>query len=261
MTPAERRTMKIVAGNWKMYKTIDEAQTYVREVAAYGTPPQDKVQAILFPNYVALGALFSLGLVPPWLALGAQDVAAEAEGAFTGEVSPAMILSAGARYALVGHSERRHIVGESDDLLHRKLANCLAGSVTPVLCVGETIEERRAGAMESVVFRQLDTALADLTLAEGKQLLVAYEPVWAIGTGENATPEQIEEAHSLIRQHLTACLGEDVGNDIPLLYGGSVKPSNFASIVSLPSVDGGLIGGASLKPEGFWELLEIAGSC
>lgn len=253
--------MKIVAGNWKMYKTIDEAQTYVREVAAYGTPPQDKVQAILFPNYVALGALFSLGLVPPWLALGAQDVAAEAEGAFTGEVSPAMILSAGARYALVGHSERRHIVGESDDLLHRKLANCLAGSVTPVLCVGETIEERRAGAMESVVFRQLDTALADLTLAEGKQLLVAYEPVWAIGTGENATPEQIEEAHSLIRQHLTACLGEDVGNDIPLLYGGSVKPSNFASIVSLPSVDGGLIGGASLKPEGFWELLEIAGSC
>ncbi len=253
--------MKIVAGNWKMYKTVDEAQTYVREVAAYGTPPQDKVQAILFPNYVALGALFSLGLVPPWLALGAQDVAAEAEGAFTGEVSPAMILSAGARYALVGHSERRHIVGESDDLLHRKLANCLAGSVTPVLCVGETIEERRAGAMESVVFRQLDTALADLTLAEGKQLLVAYEPVWAIGTGENATPEQIEEAHSLIRQHLTACLGEDVGNDIPLLYGGSVKPSNFASIVSLPSVDGGLIGGASLKPEGFWELLEIAGSC
>lgn len=253
--------MKIVAGNWKMYKTVDEAQTYVREVAAYGTPPQDKVQAILFPNYVALGALFSLGLVPPWLALGAQDVAAEAEGAFTGEVSPAMILSAGARYALVGHSERRHIVGESDDLLHRKLANCLAGSVTPVLCVGETIEERRAGAMESVVFRQLDTALADLTLAEGKQLLVAYEPVWAIGTGENATPEQIEEAHSLIRQHLTACLGEDVGNGIPLLYGGSVKPSNFASIVSLPSVDGGLIGGASLKPEGFWELLEIAGSC
>jgi len=253
--------MKIVAGNWKMYKTIDEAQAYVREVAAFGTPPQEKVRAILFPNYVALGALHGSGLVPPWLSLGAQDVAAEAEGAFTGEVSPAMIVSAGARYALVGHSERRHIIGESDDLLHRKLVNCLTSSVTPILCIGETIEERRAGAMKSVIFRQLDTALAGVTLAEGQHLLVAYEPVWAIGTGENATPEQIEEAHSLIRQHLAVCLGEDAGNAVPLLYGGSVKPSNFASIVGLPSVDGGLIGGASLKPESFWELLEIAGRC
>jgi len=253
--------MKIVAGNWKMYKTIDEAQAYVREIAALGAPQEAKVQAILFPNYVALGALSGSGLVPPWLSLGAQDVSSEAEGAFTGEVSPAMIVSAGARYALVGHSERRHIIGESDDLLRRKLANCLTGSITPVLCVGETIEERRAGAMRSVIFRQLDAALADVTLTADQHLLVAYEPVWAIGTGENATPEQIEEAHSMIRQHLASCFGDSTGNAIPLLYGGSVKPSNFASIVSLPSVDGGLIGGASLKAGSFWELLEIAGRC
>ncbi|WP_165849217.1 triose-phosphate isomerase [Candidatus Cryosericum septentrionale] len=250
--------MKIVAGNWKMFKTIEEARTYFAELAS-ATPPQaDKVRVIVFPNYIALGALAETGSVPAWVLLGAQDVAAEVEGAFTGEVSPAMIRSTGATHVLIGHSERRHIIGESTVLLHRKLVNSLEASLIPVLCVGETLEERNAGKIEEVVFGQLDTALSDVRLSDGAQLIVAYEPVWAIGTGVNATNEQIEQAHHLIREHLKQLLGTAIGGSVAILYGGSVKPANFASIAGLPSVDGGLIGGASLKPSAFAELIEIA---
>ncbi|HWQ22257.1 MAG TPA: triose-phosphate isomerase, partial [Clostridia bacterium] len=250
--------MKTVAGNWKMFKTIEEAREYFAQLAADVHPPGDKVHVLIFPNYVALGALAGTDEVPSWVLLGAQDVAAEAEGAFTGEVSPAMIRSAGATHVLIGHSERRHILGESADLLHRKLANALSASLIPVLCVGETLEERTAGKMDDVVFGQLDTALCDVELSSGAQLIVAYEPVWAIGTGVNATNEQIEQAHLLIREHLIQLLGTAIGSSVAILYGGSVKPANFASIVGLPSVDGGLIGGASLKPSAFGELIEIA---
>ena len=250
--------MKIVAGNWKMFKTIEEAKAFFAELATTMPPQSDKVRVLVFPNYVALGALAQAHDVPDWVSLGAQDVAADAEGAFTGEVSPAMILSTGATHVLIGHSERRHVIGESVDLLHRKLVNSLAASLVPVLCVGETLEERNAGKMKEVVFGQLDTALADVRLSDGAQLIVAYEPVWAIGTGVNATYDEIEEAHRLIRGHLKQLLGAEIGGFIAILYGGSVKPANFASIVGLPSVDGGLIGGASLKPAAFAELIAIA---
>jgi triosephosphate isomerase len=254
----EENNVKIVAGNWKMFKTIEEAATYFAELATTTSPQGDKVRVIVFPNYIALGALAEIGAVPAWVLLGAQDVAAEAEGAFTGEVSPAMIRSTGATHVLIGHSERRHIIGESADLLHRKLVNSLEASLIPVLCVGETLEERNAGKIEEVVFGQLDTALSDVRLSDGAQLIVAYEPVWAIGTGVNATNEQIEQAHHLIREHLRLLLGATIGSTVAILYGGSVKPANFGSIASLPSVDGGLIGGASLKPSAFAELIEIA---
>ncbi|MFZ2413022.1 MAG: triose-phosphate isomerase [Candidatus Cryosericum sp.] len=250
--------MKIVAGNWKMFKTVEEANSFFVELAAGRSPHGNKVRVIVFPNFVALGALAETGVVPDWVALGAQDVAAEAEGAYTGEVSPAMILSTGATCVLIGHSERRHVIGESADLLHRKLLNSLQASLVPVLCVGETLEERNAGKMEEVVFGQLDTALNGVRLSNDSQLIVAYEPVWAIGTGVNATDEQIEQAHCLIRDHLKRILGETIGASVAILYGGSVKPANFASIVALPSVDGGLIGGASLRPSAFAELIDIA---
>jgi triosephosphate isomerase len=253
----KENNMKIVAGNWKMYKTIDEAKAYFSALSNVAAPQPQKVRVIVFPNYIALGAL--AGSVPSWVALGAQDVAADAEGAFTGEVSPSMIRSAGATYALIGHSERRHIIGEPDELLRRKLVNALDASLIPVLCVGESLEERNAGKVEDVVFGQLDSALNGVKVLDSAQLIVAYEPVWAIGTGVNATNEQIEEAHHLIRGHFTQLLGEAVGAHIPILYGGSVKPANFAAIAALPSVDGGLIGGASLKPEAFAELIQIAG--
>lgn len=250
--------MKIVAGNWKMYKTIEQAKEFFSQLSGTVAPRPDKVKVLIFPNYVALGALAEAHVVPEWVALGAQDVAADVEGAFTGEVSPQMIRSSGGVYALIGHSERRHIIGESADLLHRKLMNALQGGLIPVLCVGETLEERNAGKMQEVVFGQLDTALAGVALENSGQLAVAYEPVWAIGTGVNATNEQIEEAHHLIRDHLAGLLGSAVGSSITILYGGSVKPANFAAIAGLPSVDGGLIGGASLKPDAFAELIGIA---
>lgn len=250
--------MKIVAGNWKMFKTVEEANSFFVALAAGRSPNVNKVRVIVFPNFIALGALARTGVVPDWVALGAQDVAAEVEGAYTGEVSPSMILSASATYVLIGHSERRHVIGESADLLHRKLQNSLQASLVPVLCVGETLDERNGGQMEEVVFAQLDTALNGVRLSDGSQLIVAYEPVWAIGTGVNATNDQIEQAHHLIRGHLKVMLGETIGASVAILYGGSVKPANFASIVALPSVDGGLIGGASLKPSAFEELIGIA---
>lgn len=250
--------MKIVAGNWKMYKTIEQTAEFFSQMSGTVAPQADKVKVLLFPNYVALGAIAASAVVPEWILLGAQDVAADAEGAFTGEVSPQMIRSAGATYVLIGHSERRHIIGESAELLHRKLLNSLQGGLIPVLCVGETLDERNAGKMQEVVFGQLDTGLAEVVLENGAQLVVAYEPVWAIGTGVNATNEQIEEAHHLIRDHLSHLLGNSVGSSVAILYGGSVKPANFAAIAGLPSVDGGLIGGASLKPDAFAELITIA---
>ncbi len=250
--------MKIVAGNWKMNKTIGESEAFFSELAGMPAPDPERVRVIVFPDYIALGAL-AKKLLPSWVSLGAQDTAADPEGAFTGEVSPAMIRSAGGAYALIGHSERRHIIGESDVLLHRKLINALDGSLTPVLCVGETLEERNAGKAEQVVRGQLDSALNGVGFSGDARLIVAYEPVWAIGTGVNAANEQIEEMHRLIRDHLRLLLGETAGGSVPLLYGGSVKPANFAAIVGLPSVDGGLIGGASLKPAAFGELIDIAG--
>lgn len=246
----------IVAGNWKMFKTIEEAQTFFAELARRQAPAAVKV--LIFPNYVALGALAAAKAVPAWVALGAQDVATKTEGAFTGEVSPAMIKSAGATYVLIGHSERRHIIGESDALLREKLENALAGGLIPVLCVGETLEERQAGRVEAVISRQLESALKGVSLAGAGSLVVAYEPVWAIGTGVNANNDQIEEVHSMIRNHLANLFGTEIGNAIAILYGGSVKPANFAAIAALPSVNGGLIGGASLKPATFGELIDIA---
>src|SRR5450756_1100267 len=244
----KENNMKIVAGNWKMFKTIQEAKAFFAELATVAPPQGDKVRVVVFPNYIACGALAETGAVPAWVLLGAQDAAAEVAGAFTGEVSPAMIRSTGATHVLIGHSERRHIIGESADLLHRKLVNSLEASLIPVLCVGETLEERNADKIEGIVFGQLDTALRDVRLSDSAQLIVAYEPVWAIGTGVNATNEQIEQAHHLIREHLRQLLGTAIGGSIAILYGGSVKPANFASIAGLPSVDGGLIGEPASSP-------------
>lgn len=248
----------IVAGNWKMFKTIDEAKDFFTKLAGTPAPDMEKTEVIVFPNYVALGALAAARVVPAWVALGAQDVAAETEGAFTGEVSPSMIRSAGATYVLIGHSERRHVIGESLSLLHQKLENALKGGLIPVLCVGETLEERKADKVKTVVFSQLDSALENVALKDPAQLIIAYEPVWAIGTGVNANNDQIKEVHGLIRQHLEQLLGAQIGSRIAILYGGSVKPANFSDIATLPSVNGGLIGGASLKPDTFAELIHIA---
>lgn len=191
------------------------------------------------------------------LAVGAQDVYFEADGAFTGEISTSMLKDLSCGYVILGHSERRHVIGETDALINRKVAAALAAGLTPILCVGEMLAEREADQTEQVVSGQLNGSLAGFTSAQMLKVVIAYEPVWAIGTGRTATPEQAQEVHAQIRQWLTQRFGQSVADQIQILYGGSVKPDNANNLLSQPDIDGALIGGASLKADSF---LSIAGA-
>lgn len=185
------------------------------------------------------------------IALGAQDCHWETKGAYTGEISPAMLKEAGCRYAILGHSERRHIMGESNDQICRKVKAVLGGALTPILCVGELLEERGMGVTNEVVDRQLAKGLAGLSPAEAAGLVVAYEPVWAIGTGKTATPKQASEMHHFVRKQLAKMFGEATAANVRILYGGSVKPDNIRDLMSQEDVDGVLVGGASLEVHSF----------
>jgi triosephosphate isomerase len=187
--------------------------------------------------------------------IGAQDLHWEREGAFTGEVSAAMIRDTGANYVIVGHSERRRLFGETDLTVNRKLVAALAHDLTPIVCIGETLQERDEGRTLEVLDRQLEVGLAGLAEAQVASLVVAYEPVWAIGTGRNATPEQAGEAHAHIRKRLVEAFGSGAAAECHIIYGGSVKPDNIKDLVVLPDVDGALVGGASLDPRVFFEIV------
>ena len=192
------------------------------------------------------------------IAVGAQNMYVEDEGAFTGEVSGRMLLDAGCRLVILGHSERRHVMGESDAFINRKVLKALALGLEPILCVGEKLEEREAGRTESVVTGQLKAGLAGVEAGRMDKVVIAYEPVWAIGTGKTATPEQAEEVHKLLRGLLTEMYGRKVADKTVIQYGGSVKPDNVAQLMSKPNVDGALVGGASLKAEAFVPLVRGA---
>lgn len=244
----------LVAGNWKMNLSLVEARELVSrvraELAALG-PAARKVETAICPPAIYLYPLAE-ALAGTEIRLGAQDVYHEPKGAFTGEVSAAMVADTGARYAIIGHSERRHTIGhlEDDQMIHRKLKAAIAAGLTPILCVGETLAQREAGQTLEVLTFQLTAALIGVELESAERLVVAYEPVWAIGTGHNATPQQAQQAHAHLRgrlQELVAVLADEVR----ILYGGSVKPDNASGLMSQPDVDGGLIGGASLKAEAF----------
>ena len=238
-----------------MHGSRAENQQLVDALLASGAV-DDSVTCVLCPPFVYLGDV-ARALTGSNIALGAQDVCAEAQGAFTGEVSAAMLLDVGCTYALVGHSERRALYGEDDAVVARKFAAALARGLTPVLCVGEQLADRDAGRTEEVIARQLDAVLAlSGALALG-QAIVAYEPVWAIGTGRNATPEQAQEVHAFIRGRVA---GHDasIAAALRILYGGSVKAANAAGLFGMPDVDGGLIGGASLKAEEFLAIWSAA---
>jgi triosephosphate isomerase len=176
----------VIAGNWKMYKDSEQARKYFQELGSRAAPDASRVEVLMFPGFVALGSLACQGVVPSWVSVGAQDVSSEPEGAFTGEVSPSMIRAAGGTFVLLGHSERRHVVGESDALVRAKLLNAVQGGLSPVLCIGESLKEREEGRVREVLFRQLDSALAGACITQAMRLMIAYEPVWAIGTGVNA---------------------------------------------------------------------------
>lgn len=248
---------KLMAANWKMFKIREDARETATELAALikGKVPADR-EVLLIPSLPSTRCVYTaLGEGEEGIFVGAQNFYPAEEGAYTGEVSPDMLKDLGVTHALAGHSERRHVMGESDAFVGQKTAYGLEQGLTMILCIGEKIEERKAGEVEAVLSRQLEVGLKDIpadTAAE--KIVVAYEPVWAIGTGEVAGPEEIVEAHAFTRKKLQEIL-PGIANEIRILYGGSVKPDNCGDIIALDNVDGVLVGGASLRAESFSKIV------
>ena len=240
----------VLAGNWKMNLGPSEAARFFDEFLAVH-PPRETGTVVFFPPAISLAAAREAAQGRPDVRLGVQNVHWEKGGAFTGETSAGMAADAGAALVLVGHSERRWVFGETTDDTVRKVRAVVDAGLVPVLCVGEKIEERRAGRAEEVVAAQLHPVLDDVSMDEARRLVIAYEPVWAIGTGVNATPEDAGEMHRFIRERLATAYGREVADALPILYGGSVKPDNAAVLLATEGVDGVLVGGASLDAKGF----------
>jgi triosephosphate isomerase (TIM) len=245
----------IVAGNWKLHGSRAENARLTEELTAQ-LPSKAAALCIVCPPFVYLQEV-ARALHQSSIELGAQDVSAEPQGAFTGEVSAAMLKDVGAEYVIVGHSERRLIYRENDQLVARKFAAAQSKALIPILCLGEQLAEREANRMQEVVARQLDAVLELCGIDSFAQAVIAYEPVWAIGTGRNATPEQAQEVHAFIRARLAA-RNDKIAAETRILYGGSVKAGNAADLFARPDVDGGLIGGASLKADEFLAILAAA---
>jgi len=246
----------IVAGNWKMNKTLQEGVQLAEEInklVEQGVPANTGV--IIAPPFTHLTEV-ARRIDAEKISLSAQNCAAEASGAYTGEVSAAMVKSTGATHVIIGHSERRHYFGESDDILKKKTEMALEQDLTPIFCCGEVLEERKAEKHFDVVRKQISDALFFLSDDEFSRLIIAYEPVWAIGTGETATPEQAQEMHAFIRNLISDRYGKETAENTTILYGGSCKPSNAKELFANPDVDGGLIGGASLKAEDFYAIIK-----
>jgi triosephosphate isomerase (TIM) len=243
-------------GNWKMYKTIPEALEYIRTFKA-GLPIETGADIILAPPFTALQPLAQELKGSPIL-LAAQNVHWKDQGAFTGEISPLLLRDAGCSFCIIGHSERRQLFGETDESVREKMAACLKHALKPVLCLGETLMEREKGLVREVITRQFQKALAGFSLEEAEQGVIAYEPVWAIGTGKTATPEAAQEVHELIRSLLLQSFNKKVANDKRIVYGGSVTPENIQGLMEKPDIDGALVGGASLKPDSFLAIIEGA---
>jgi triosephosphate isomerase len=245
-----------VCGNWKMHKTAAEARELVRALAPLVAGTAGRVQVAVAPPYTALAAVAD-AVQGTAVELAAQNVHWEEQGAFTGEVSVRMLAELGVKHVIVGHSERRQLFGETDDGVRRKAAAVLRGGLLPIVCVGETLQEREAGQTLEVVSRQVKAALDGLSGADVARLTIAYEPVWAIGTGKTATTAQAQEVHAAIRQLLSKMAG-GAAQQVRIQYGGSVKPDNAAELMAQPDVDGALVGGASLKAPDFSQIVKGA---
>lgn len=239
----------LIAGNWKMYKGPRETVAFIEEFLPL-VAVNVEVEIVLCPPFVSLSAAVP-ACTGSNIRVGGQDTYWEQEGAFTGEISPAMLAEVGCRYCIVGHSERRQLFGETDAGVNRKLHALLAGSITPIVCVGETLAEREAGITREICRGQLARALEGLPDHQVASLVLAYEPVWAIGTGRTATPEDAQAVISDLRQFVAASWGEQAALQVRILYGGSVKPSNIGSLMAQADIDGALVGGASLVPADF----------
>jgi triosephosphate isomerase len=244
----------IFAANWKMHKNRSDAAAYVRELLPR-VVGVDGVDIVLAPPFTALDAV-AAALAGSAVALAAQNVHPAASGAFTGEVAPGMLADLGCRFGIVGHSERRALFGETDAFVASKAAALLDAGLRPIVCIGETLEQRDAGQTFDVLRAQIAGSLAGLPVDCARDLVLAYEPVWAIGTGRSATPEMAQEAHAFVRERLVAEIGE-TGAGIQIQYGGSVKPENAAALMAQPDIDGALVGGAGLEAESFSKIIRF----
>jgi len=246
----------VIAGNWKMFKTLSEAAELVE-----GIKPLDavtgRVEVVVCPPFTALDRVVSL-LSDTNIAVGAQDVYWEDSGAFTGEISPVMLKDTGCRYVIIGHSERRQFFGETDDKVNRKIKAVLRHGLTPIMCVGETLTEREAGQTRQVIHDQVAAGLAGLTANQTGSLVIAYEPVWAIGTGKTASDDDAQQVISYIRSLVRERHGSSAAAQVRIQYGGSVKPGNIAGLMSQPDIDGALVGGASLEAASFTAIVQAA---
>lgn len=242
---------KLVAGNWKMNGSLATNAALLEQVKADCANSVCEVAVCVPAPYLAQCQTLLAG---SHVALGAQDVSMHEAGAYTGEVSAAMLLEFGCRYVIVGHSERRAYFGESDELTASKAARAVAAGLVPIVCVGETLEQREAGQTDAVIGAQIDAVLAGLPQGGLSGIVVAYEPVWAIGTGRTATPEMAQEVHAMLRQRMRA-VDQKAAEAVRILYGGSMKPDNAAELLAMPDIDGGLVGGAALKAADFFGIV------
>lgn len=250
-----KKRVPILAGNWKMNKTASEARDLASRLLPLVAGVKDR-EIVLAPPFTALAAVAE-ATKGTSLALSAQDLFWEEKGAFTGQISAEMLLDLGCKYVIIGHSERRQFFGETDATVQKKLRQALNKGLLPIVCVGETLAEREAGKAHEVIERQLLGALANVTVAEMQKVVLAYEPVWAIGTGKTATPEQAQEIHAFIRAKITGLYNNETADAVRIQYGGSVTPENVSSLMAMPDIDGALVGGASLKPESFAALVNF----
>jgi triosephosphate isomerase len=247
-----------VAGNWKMNlngrQAVELAEALKQQIGAVAD-----VRLAVCPPFVYVRSVADV-LEGSKIIVGGQNIFDRADGAYTGEISGAMLLDAGCRCVILGHSERRHVIGEPDEFINRKVRRALEVGLEPILCVGETLDEREAGRTEEVVASQFRAGLAGVSAAQMPTVTIAYEPVWAIGTGKTATPQQAEEVHAVLRGLLADSYGAEVSEETVVQYGGSVKPENAAELMSMPNVDGALVGGASLKADAFVGIVRAAGT-
>jgi len=249
----------IIAGNWKMYKTIEESIELSNEIKR-GLYDVTNVGIVLCPPFTSLSDTRDV-VLDTNIALGGQNMHWENEGAFTGEISAPMLKACGCKYVIIGHSERRAYFGETNETVNRKLKSALNAGLIPIMCVGENLEERERGKAFDVVSEHIEKGLEGIGPEEILNIVIAYEPVWAIGTGKTATPAQAQEVHKFIREQLVKKYGKNISDKICIQYGGSVKPGNIEELIKQSDIDGALIGGASLKAESFIEIVKKTATC
>jgi triosephosphate isomerase len=247
----------LIAGNWKMFKTLEEAVLFAEELALRVKDVSDR-EILVCPPSLYISPLIH-ALADSSVFVGAQNVFWEDQGAFTGEVSAPMVKSTGARFAIIGHSERRQYFSETDETVNKRLNACLKAGITPIVCVGETLDERESGKTLDVIRNQMTKGLTNISKTQATHLVIAYEPIWAIGTGKTATPEIAQEVHGFIRSQVKDLFGPDIEGAIRILYGGSVKPDNIDILMAQADIDGALVGGASLEVASFERIIRYRG--